>query len=72
LVLTGTLPTLTRDEAVALIKAHGGKVLGSVSKKTSYVLLGESPGSKADKAAALGVPLISEMDFYHMIAEENR
>ncbi len=71
-VLTGTLPTLTRDEAVALIEAHGGKVLGSVSKKTSYVLLGVSPGSKADKAAALGVPVISEADFYHMISEGNQ
>lgn len=71
-VLTGTLPTLTRDEAAALIKAHGGKVLGSVSKKTSYVLLGESPGSKADKAAVLGVPVISEADFYHMISEGNQ
>lgn len=71
-VLTGTLPTLTRDEAVALIEAHGGKVLGSVSKKTSYVLLGASPGSKADKAAALGVPVISEADFYHMISEGNQ
>lgn len=71
-VLTGTLPTLTRDEAVALIEAHGGKVLGSVSKKTSYVLLGASPGSKADKAVALGVPVISEADFYHMISEGNQ
>lgn len=69
-VLTGTLPTLARDEAAALIKAHGGKVVGSVSKKTSYVLLGAAPGSKADKAAALGVPTISEGDLRAMLGEE--
>ncbi len=69
-VLTGTLPTLARDEAAALIKAHGGKVVGSVSKKTSYVLLGAAPGSKADKAAALGVPIISEGDLRAMLGEE--
>jgi DNA ligase (NAD+) len=66
-VLTGTLPTMTRDEASALIKAHGGKVSGSVSKKTSYVLVGDSPGSKAEKAQKLGVPLISEDDLKRMI-----
>jgi DNA ligase (NAD+) len=68
-VLTGTLPTLSRDEAAALIEAHGGKVTGSVSKKTSYVLMGESPGSKADKARSLGVPIISESDLYQMIGD---
>lgn len=68
-VLTGTLPTLSRDEAVALIEAHGGKVTGSVSKKTSYVLMGESPGSKADKARSLGVPIISESDLHQMIGD---
>lgn len=67
-VLTGTLPTLSRDEATALIEAHGGKVSGSVSKKTSYVLLGDSPGSKVDKARQLGVPIISEDDLKHLIA----
>ncbi len=66
-VLTGTLPTLSRDEAAALIEAHGGKVIGSVSKKTSYVLMGESPGSKADKARQLGVPIIGEDDLKRMI-----
>ncbi len=66
-VLTGTLPTLSRDEAAALIEAHGGKITGSVSKKTSYVLVGESPGSKKDKAEQLGVPLISEDDLRALI-----
>lgn len=65
-VLTGTLPTLSRKEASDLIKANGGKVTSSVSKKTSYVLLGESPGSKAEKAAALGIPTISEDDLIKM------
>jgi DNA ligase (NAD+) len=59
-VITGTLPTLTRDAAAALIEAHGGKVTGSVSKKTSYVVVGDSPGSKADKARALKVPILDE------------
>ncbi len=66
-VLTGTLPTLSREEAGALIEAHGGKVTGSVSKKTSYVLLGESPGSKANKARQLGIPMISEDDLRQMV-----
>jgi DNA ligase (NAD+) len=66
-VLTGTLPAMTREEAEALIKAHGGKVSDSVSKKTSYVLMGESPGSKADKARQLGVPIIGEDDLRRMV-----
>jgi DNA ligase (NAD+) len=66
-VLTGTLPTMTRDEAGDLIKSHGGKLASSVSKKTSYVLVGDSPGSKAEKAAALGVPIISEADLKQML-----
>jgi DNA ligase (NAD+) len=66
-VLTGTLPTLSRDDATALIEAHGGKVTGSVSKKTSYVLVGDSPGSKADKAVQLNVPIISEDDLKAML-----
>ncbi len=59
-VLTGTLPTLTRDEARDLIKQRGGKVTGSVSKKTDYVLVGADPGSKAEKAENLGITMISE------------
>jgi DNA ligase (NAD+) len=60
LVLTGTLPTLTRDEARALIEAAGGKVAGSVSKKTHFVVAGEEAGSKLDKALELGVPVLDE------------
>jgi DNA ligase (NAD+) len=59
-VLTGTLPTLTRDEAKARIEAAGGKTAGSVSKKTSYVVAGEEAGSKLDKALELKVPIIDE------------
>jgi len=59
-VLTGTLPTLTRDEAKAKIEAAGGKTAGSVSKKTSYVVAGEEAGSKLDKARDLKVPVIDE------------
>jgi len=60
LVLTGTLPTLKRDEAKAMIEAAGGKVAGSVSKKTNYVVAGEEAGSKLDKAMELGVAVIDE------------
>jgi DNA ligase (NAD+) len=60
LVLTGTLPTLTRDEAKALIEAAGGKVAGSVSKKTNFVVAGEEAGSKLDKAREFGVPVLDE------------
>ena len=68
-VLTGTLPTMTRDEAKAIIERFGGKASGSVSKKTSYVLAGEEAGSKLTKAEQLGIPIISEDDFNKMIAE---
>jgi DNA ligase (NAD+) len=59
-VLTGTLPTLTREAATELIEQAGGKVTSSVSKKTSYVVAGEGPGSKFDKAQELGVTMIGE------------
>ena len=59
-VLTGTLPSLTRDEAKAMIEAEGGKVAGSVSAKTDYVVAGEDAGSKLDKAQSLGVPIVDE------------
>jgi DNA ligase (NAD+) len=66
-VLTGTLPDLTRDQARELIEAGGGRVTGSVSKKTDYVLAGADPGSKLDKANALGVAVIDEDDFRKML-----
>ena len=59
-VLTGTLPELSREDATNLIENAGGKVAGSVSKKTSYVVAGADPGSKLDKANALGVKVIDE------------
>jgi DNA ligase (NAD+) len=59
-VITGTLPTLSRDDAKAFIESHGGKVTDSVSKKTSYLVLGEAPGSKYEKAKELGVKVIGE------------
>jgi DNA ligase (NAD+) len=60
LVLTGTLPTLSREQATALIEAVGGKVSGSVSKKTHYVVAGEEAGSKLEKAKSLGIPVLDE------------
>ncbi len=66
-VLTGTLPTYTRNEAAAIIEGFGGKVSSSVSKKTSYVLAGEEAGSKLDKANSLGVTVIDENEFREMI-----
>ena len=66
-VLTGTLPTMSRDEASSLIKRAGGKVSGSVSKKTSYVVAGEEAGSKLTKANDLGVPVIDESALLEML-----
>ncbi len=66
-VLTGTLPTLGRDEAKQMIKDRGGKVSGSVSKKTNYVLAGEEAGSKLDDAKKLGVNVIDEAEFRKML-----
>ncbi len=66
-VLTGTLPTLTRQEATKLIESNGGQVSSSVSKNTSFVLLGDEPGSKYQKALSLGVAIINEDEFLSMI-----
>lgn len=69
LVVTGTLPNLSRQEAEALITQNGGKAAGSVSKKTSYVVAGQAAGSKLTKAQALGIPVIDEAGLYALIAE---
>lgn len=66
-VLTGTLPTMTRDEAKALIESNGGKCSGSVSSKTNYVLAGEEAGSKLTKAQQLGIAVISEEELMEML-----
>ena len=68
-VLTGALTKFTRDEATAKIERFGGKASGSVSKKTSYVVVGENAGSKERKARELGIPILSEDDFLSMIQE---
>ena len=65
-VLTGTLPKRSRPEAEALIKQHGGKCTGSVSKTTSYLVAGEEAGSKLDKAKQLGIPVIDEAELERM------
>lgn len=69
-VVTGTLPSLSRDEAEALIVKNGGKAAGSVSKKTAYVLAGENAGSKLTKANELGTPVIDEAEFFRLIHRE--
>ncbi len=70
-VLTGTLPTMSRDEASNIIKQAGGKVVGSVSKKTDYVVVGEAAGSKLTKAQSLGIKIISEQDLMEMVKDQN-
>ncbi|HUJ32103.1 MAG TPA: NAD-dependent DNA ligase LigA [Candidatus Acidoferrum sp.] len=67
-VFTGTLANRTREEAEALVASHGGKAGGSVSKKTSYVVVGTDPGSKFDKAKSLGVPILTEPQFEKLLA----
>jgi DNA ligase (NAD+) len=69
-VLTGTLPTYTRDEASHIIESLGGKTAASVSKKTSAVLVGEETGSKLDKALKIGVRVVNEEEFKEMIGEQ--
>jgi DNA ligase (NAD+) len=66
-VLTGTLPTLSRKEAAELIEKHGGKVMSAISAKTSYLLVGENPGSKLHKAQAADVPQITEEQFRKLL-----
>ena len=70
LVVTGTLPHLSRQEAEALIVRNGGKASGSVSKKTAYLVAGEAAGSKLTKAQSLGVPVIDEAELYRLVGQE--
>ena len=67
-VLTGALQKMTRNEAAEAIKKAGGKVTSSVSKKTDYVVVGESPGSKYERAQKLGVAILKEDDFTRLIS----
>jgi DNA ligase (NAD+) len=67
--VTGTLSRFTRDEINDFIKQHGGKVAGSVSKKTDYLVAGEEAGSKLDKAQKLNVPVITEQEFLKLIGQ---
>jgi DNA ligase (NAD+) len=69
-VLTGTLSSLTRDAARELIERLGGRVTSSVSKKTNYVVVGESPGSKADDAQRLGVTMLDESAFRALVGRK--
>jgi DNA ligase (NAD+) len=71
LVITGTLPTLKREEAKALIENAGGKVAGSVSKSTTYVVVGEDAGSKLEKARTLGVKMISEAELLELCGKRS-
>ena len=71
IVATGSLTLYTRKEINDLIEALGGKAAGSVSKKTSYVVAGENAGNKLQKAAELGIPVLTEQEFKQMIENEN-
>ena len=70
-VLTGTLPTLSRDQAKELLEQAGAKVSGSVSSKTDFILAGTEAGSKLEKAQALGVRIIDEAEFLEMLKQPN-
>ena len=67
-MLTGTLPTLTREQATELILAAGGRVTSSVSRRTDYVVAGEAAGSKLEKAERLGVPVLDEAGLQALLA----
>ncbi len=71
-VVTGTLPNLKRQEAEELVRSHGGKPAGSVSRKTDYVLAGEKAGSKLDKANELGIEILDEAAFLKLLGEPAR
>lgn len=71
-VLSGALAALTREEAGAAVEKLGGRVSGSVSKKTSYLVLGDKPGSKLQKARELGIPVVEEEEFLMMIGMEDQ
>ena len=68
-VVTGTLPTWSREQVKAFIQEYGGKVTDSVSKKTSYLVAGEEAGSKLSKAQALGVPILDEAGLRRLVGE---
>ena len=68
-VVTGTLPTFSRDQATEAVASRGGKVTGSVSKKTDFVVVGDAPGSKYDKAVTLKVPVLDEDGLRVLLAE---
>ena len=70
-VFTGTLANRSREEAEALVAAHGGKAGSSVSKKTNYVVVGADPGSKFDKARSLGVEILNESQFEKLLASKS-